>query len=234
MNAYRPPNTSKQDNSQRSATVTQAFPDLSPRFQNKTDTQNRLDNTQHSITDTNTTSSLMTKSLATQQQFQDLENAIRQQNIDTRLHQAEFLRMNTRFDELEGRVLTTMAFCKDTSQNVLELRRETNDNLLSMRQEAATQAAEFRDAFANMTQIIHSMAINTNTDLAAHDSDSSTLPIGHHDVGSITQHSKTWNISAEEERQKEAQPEPLEFYHQRPHPQTRSGSKCPIQNRLHT
>ncbi|KAI2511594.1 hypothetical protein MHU86_2848 [Fragilaria crotonensis] len=174
MNAYRPPNTSKQDNPQRSATVTQAFPDLSPRFQNKTDTQNRLDNTQHSITDTNTTSSLMTKSLATQQRFQDLENAIRQQNIDTRLHQAEFLRMNTRFDELEGRVLTTMAFCKDTSQNVLELRRETNDNLLSMRQEAATQAAEFRDAFANMTQIIHSMAINRNTDLVAHDSDSST------------------------------------------------------------
>ena len=103
-----------------------------------------------------------------------VENAIRQQNIDTRLRQAEFLRMNTRFDELEGRVLTTMAFCKDTSQNVLELRRETNDNLLSMRQEAATQAAEFRDAFANMTQIIHSMAINTNTDLVAYDSDSST------------------------------------------------------------
>ena len=119
-NFYRPPNTGKHDTSQRPVTEKLTFPDLSPRFQTKTDTHNSSDNTQQSITDTNATSSLMTRSLATQQQFQDLENAIRQQNIDTRLHQAEFLRMNTRFDELEGRVLTTMAFCKDTSQNVLE------------------------------------------------------------------------------------------------------------------
>jgi hypothetical protein len=166
---YRPPNSNTQDK-QRPASAKRDFPDLSPRFQNKTDTLHRLDNTQQSMTDTNTTSSLMTKSLATQQRFQDLENAIRQQNTDTRLHQAEFLRMNSRFDELEGRVLTTMAFCKDTSQNVLELRKETNDNLLSLRQEALTQAEEFRNAFANMTQMIHSMASNSNH---GNDSDSS-------------------------------------------------------------
>ena len=39
------------------------------RFYNKPDIQHRLDNTQQSLMDTNTTSSLMTKSLATQQQF---------------------------------------------------------------------------------------------------------------------------------------------------------------------
>lgn len=137
------------------------------------DTQTRLDNsTQHSLTDTrSTTSSLMTKSLATQQRFQDLENAIRQQNSATRTHQAEFVSMNNRFDELEGRVLTTMDFCKDTSQNVLaELCKETNDNLLRMRQEAWTQAAEFREAFANMTQIFYS---TTNNRDSANASDSS-------------------------------------------------------------
>lgn len=165
---YRPPNSTTNDK-HRLAPAKRDFPDLSPRFQNKTATPQRLDNTQQSLTDTNTTSSLMTKSLATQQKFHDLETAIRQQNTDTRLHQAEFVRMNTRFDELEGRVLTTMAFCKDTSQNVLELRKETNDNLLSLRQEALTQAAEFRNAFANMTQIIHSMANNNHEE----DSDSS-------------------------------------------------------------
>ena len=162
LTSYRPSNTGTKQDKQHSATATQAFPDLLPSFQNKSDTQNRLENTQQSLTDTNTTSSLMTKSHATQQRFQDLENAICQQNNDTRLHQEEFVRMNTRFDEVESGVLMTMALCKDTSQNVLELRRETNDNLLSMRQEAATQAAQFRNTFANMTQqIIHSMANNT-------------------------------------------------------------------------
>jgi hypothetical protein len=53
-----------------------------------------------------------------------------------------------------------------------------------MRQEASTQAAEFREAFANMTQIIHSMDINTNHDLEAHDSDSSTTT-SHSDTMSV-------------------------------------------------
>ena len=68
------------------------------------------------------------------------------------------LRMNNQFDELECRVLTTMALCKDTSQNVHELHQATNDNLFSMQWEAAIQAAEFRTASAEMTQVIHSMA----------------------------------------------------------------------------
>jgi rubrerythrin len=62
----------------------------------------------------------MTKSLATQQQLKELENAFHQLNTNTQLHQAEFLRMFNPFNELEGWVLM-MALCKDTSQNVLEL-----------------------------------------------------------------------------------------------------------------
>ena len=170
---YQPPKTDKQDK-QKPPTTKRDYPDLPTRKHPKTDNQNRLDNTQQSLTDTNTTSSLMTKSLATQQRFQELENAIRQLNTDTRLHQAEFLRMNTRFDELEGRVLTTMALCKDTSQNVLELRQETNDNLLNMRQDAAIQAAELRTAFAEMTQVIHSM-VNPRDSTNASDSSTASF-----------------------------------------------------------
>ena len=95
-----------------------------------------------------------------QQRFQELENAIRQLNADTQLHQAEILRMNNPFDKLEERVLTMMALCKDTSQNVLEHHQETNDTLFCMRQATATQAAELRTAFAAVTQIINSMANN--------------------------------------------------------------------------
>ena len=64
-----------------------------------------------------------------------------------------------------------MAFYKDTSQIVLELCQETNDNLLNMRQDAAIQAAELRTAFAEMTQVIHSMV---NPRDSANASDSST------------------------------------------------------------
>ena len=83
--------------------------------------------------------------------------------------------MNNQIDEFKGRVLTTMALCKDISQNVLELCQlelcqETNDILLSMRQEAAIQAAELSMAFAEMTQLIDSMANPRNSASASHSS----------------------------------------------------------------
>jgi hypothetical protein len=48
-----------------------------------------------------------------------------------------------------------MTFCKDTSQNVLELRKETNENILRLRQEASAQAEELRKMFLDMTRIIN-------------------------------------------------------------------------------
>ena len=57
---------------------------------------------------------------ATQDFLQELENDICQQIINVRLHLSEFSRMNNQFDELEGCVLSIMAFCKDISQNILE------------------------------------------------------------------------------------------------------------------
>jgi hypothetical protein len=107
----------------------------------------------------------MQKSLATQQRFQDLENIIRQQNTDIRgSHQTEFNKVNKRFDGLEERVFTAMTFCKDTSQSVLELRKETNENILGMRQEAATQAQEFQTAFEHVTRLISALATHTAPD----------------------------------------------------------------------
>jgi hypothetical protein len=166
--AYRPPTIDNKDKQRPASTRTVQDPPL--RVHNQNENHLRTDQTQQSLADTNTTSSLMTKSLATHQRFQDLESAIRQQIIDTRSHQEEFLKVNTRFDELEGRVLTTMTFCRDTSENVLELRKETNVNILGMRQEAMAQANEFRTALAHMTRMINSLASTNATD---GDSDSS-------------------------------------------------------------
>jgi hypothetical protein len=154
---YQPPKTDKQDK-QKSGTIKQDIQDLSTRQHHKTDIPNWPDNTQQSLTDTNTASLLMTKSLAIQQWFQELENAICQLNTNPWLCQAEFLRMSNGFNKFEGQVLTTKALCKDTSQYVLEFRQESNENLSCMWQETAIQAAELWTAFAEMTQIIHSMA----------------------------------------------------------------------------
>ncbi|KAI2499330.1 hypothetical protein MHU86_15174 [Fragilaria crotonensis] len=172
---YRPPSMESQTK-RYSDTAQREFPDLTPRFQTKKDTQQRLESTtQQSMTDTSTTNSLMTKSLATQQRFHELESVIRQQNIDIRAHQAAFLAVNTRFDDLEERVITTMTFCKDTSQNVLELRKETNENILGMRQEASAQAAEFRQTFAHLTKMMTSLAGSSgSTDADEDDSTASS------------------------------------------------------------
>ncbi len=161
---YRPPSMELQTK-RHSDTAQRVLPDLTPRFQTNKDTQQRLESTTHqSMTDTSTTNSLMTKSLATQQRFHELESVIRQQNQDIRAHQAAFLAVNTRFDELlEERVITMMTFCKDTSQNVLELRKETNENILGMRQEASTQAAKFRQTFAHLTKMMTSIAGSSGT-----------------------------------------------------------------------
>ena len=118
----------------------------------------------------------MTKSLAMQRRFQELEHAIHQQITETRLHQAEFLRMNNRFDKLEGWILTTMAVCKGTSQSVLELHQETNDNLFGMQQEAAIHVCKLRTAFAEMAQIIHSWpTIETQQTLPTHQQTASKI-----------------------------------------------------------
>ena len=123
----------------------------------------------------------MTKSLAIQQRFQELENAICQLITDTQFHQAEFLIMNNQFDKLEHQVLIMMALCKDTSQNVLELCQETNDTLFHMRQATAIQAAELWTAFAEVTQIIHSMANNRDsTPSATHVQEMATALLNRH------------------------------------------------------
>jgi hypothetical protein len=114
----------------------------------------------------------MTKSLETnQQRFQDLENSLRQQHSEIKSHQSEFQKViqshqaelrkvNERFNDLDHRTLSTMTFCQESSQNVLELRKETSNSILQMRQEAAAQAQEFRSTFARMTRIINTMAIH--------------------------------------------------------------------------
>jgi heme-binding NEAT domain protein len=61
-----PQKTDKHDK-QQPATTKRDHPDLPTRKHPKTDNPNQPDNTQQSLMDTNTTSSLMTKSLATQQ-----------------------------------------------------------------------------------------------------------------------------------------------------------------------
>ena len=114
---YQPPKTDKHDE-QWSETALQAFQDLSARPHQKTDITNWPDNTQQSG-DTSTTSSLMAKSHAMQQRFQELENTFCQLITDTWLHQADLLRMNNWFNKSEGQLLTTRALYKDTSQNVL-------------------------------------------------------------------------------------------------------------------
>jgi len=186
--AYQPPQTDNCDKQRSDEIAKRALSTVSPRFQNKNDTQQRFDNTQHSLTDTNATSSIMTKSLATQQRFHDLENAIRQQNTDIRSHQAAFLTVNNRFDELDERVLTTMTFCKDTSQNVLELRKETNENILRLRQEASAQAEELRKMFLDMTRIINSLTHIPETTV---DDDDSCATSDQSDNMSVQSHDTT-------------------------------------------
>ena len=66
-----------------------------------------------------------------------------------------------------------LSLCKDTSQNVLEVRQETNDNVLRMQQEPAIQAAELWTALAELTQIIHSMANNRDSTNAPNSSTNS-------------------------------------------------------------
>ena len=65
--------------------------------------------------------------------------------------------MNNWFDKLVGWVLTAMALCKDTSENILELCQETNNNPFCMQQEVAIKAADLETAFAEVIQIIQSM-----------------------------------------------------------------------------
>ena len=78
---HQPTKTDKHDK-QKSETVKWDFLNLWTKLHHKTEIPNRPDNTQQSLTDTNTTSSLITKYLA-MQLFQEFENAIPQLNTDT-------------------------------------------------------------------------------------------------------------------------------------------------------
>ena len=73
--------------------------------------------------DTVTTNSHLTRSLETTQlKFKEIEDAIKKQNAAIKEHQTEFKNVNIRFDDLEKRMITTMQFCQDSSQNALKSR----------------------------------------------------------------------------------------------------------------
>ena len=78
----QPPKTYNLDK-QKLETAKQDLQNLSARLHCKSDIPNWPDNTQQSLTDASTTSSLMAKSHAMQQRFQELENTFCQLNTDT-------------------------------------------------------------------------------------------------------------------------------------------------------
>ena len=65
--------------------------------------------------------------------FSEIEAHIRTHNQSIKNHQAEFKKVNQRFDLLESRVMTTLEFCRDSSNNVMELREETTNHILGLR-----------------------------------------------------------------------------------------------------
>ena len=122
--------------------------------------------------DTETTAT-MSQTLGTNHtKFAEMEAHIRSQNQSIRAHQAEFRAVTQRFDTLEGRILTTLEFCKTSSDNVMELRQETTNHILGIRSESAANVAEFRSNFAQMQDMIRQLQ-ETITEAAAHRSDGS-------------------------------------------------------------
>lgn len=106
------------------------------------------------------TTNLMTNTLGTHQAcFHDLENEIRQRNESIKTQQKEFSKVNERLDVLETQTMSTLHFCKESSQNVLELHQETSSQLLTVRQEAATNVLESRSNFAAMTALIQQLSM---------------------------------------------------------------------------
>jgi hypothetical protein len=123
--------------------------------------------------DTATTNSLMTRSLGTTaNKYKELEEAIMKQNAAIKEHQTEFKNVNRRFDDLDSRLLQTLTFCKDASQNVLELRQDTTENISGMRQDAIDNVQEFRHSFMEMQQMIQ--ALTTRLDDAMSNRSSSS------------------------------------------------------------
>lgn len=72
--------------------------------------------------DTETTASLSQTHDTNHVKFSELEAHICVQNKLIKKHQAEFIQVNRRFDLLESQVMTTLEFCKVSSENVMELR----------------------------------------------------------------------------------------------------------------
>ena len=68
---------------------------------------------------------MMTATMGTNQaRFQELENAIKRQTATINKHQQGFKTVQMRFDELDNKTVKTMAFCQESSLQVLELRQE--------------------------------------------------------------------------------------------------------------
>ncbi|KAI2499477.1 hypothetical protein MHU86_14997 [Fragilaria crotonensis] len=106
------------------------------------------------------TTNSMTNTLGTHQAcFHDLENEIQQRNESIKTQQKEFSKVNERLDVLKTQTMSTLHFCKESSQNVLELRQETSSQLQTLRQEAATNVLESRSNFAAMTALIQQLSM---------------------------------------------------------------------------
>ena len=116
--------------------------------------------------------------------FTEIEAAIRLQNVAIKRHQQEFTKVNTCLDDIDNRVLQTLTFCQEGSNNVLKLRQETATNLQSLRTASEDQAAEFRNSFAQMAALIVTLSAQVLTAVARHPSDSSSsssVDSDHHD-----------------------------------------------------
>ena len=68
--------------------------------------------------------------------------------------------------------MTTLEFCKTSSDNVMELRQETTNHILGIRSESAANVAEFRSNFAQMQDMIRQLQ-ETILEAAAQRSDGS-------------------------------------------------------------
>ena len=132
--------------------------------------------------DTATTTSASQTLGTNHTKFSEIEAHIRTQNQSIKNHQAEFKKVNQQLDLLESRVLTTLEFCRDSSNNVMELREETTNHILGLRSEAAANSAEFRNNFSQMTDMIRQMQETIN---AAQRSDGSTCSSNHSDAMSV-------------------------------------------------
>ena len=183
------------------------------------------------------TTNSMTNTLGTHQaRFHNLENEIRQQNDSIKQQQREFFNVNERLDVLETQTMSTLHFCKESSQNVLELRQETSSQLLTMRQEAASNVSEFRAHFAEMTALIHQLSMNRQEDTRtssptgscySHQSDN-TMSVKSTSTTRTTESAKVMSPEKKKQRTPPLQPPPPSnrHHHRTPSPSPKSGDRA--------